>query len=722
MPEFLFRHKNAVALLTLWIFTGIAYSNSFQGTYIFDDSATIVENTGIRSFATTLDPSNHPIPLGLYRRDLVRWSLALNYAISGYNTWSYHALNLLIHLAAGSILFYLVCETIAKSCSELQSHAYLIAFCSALLWLLHPLQTESVTYIIQRLESFSSLWYLLILYCVNRSANESASRLWQFFAVFSMAAGVYTKEIIVTAPFVALLYDRIFLARSFKEIASKRAVLYVGLFSGIGLLFANYQSYRQLSQSEVRLDLLNMRAQPVATRWQYLSSQPGVILHYIWLALVPVNQCLDYLWPIANDSLEIYGKGFIVLAVIGLGCYLCSRRSAWGFLILSFFFILAPTSSLKPLLLAFEHRMYLPLACIITGLVALTFLLADRFAAVRAQPDHDPAEEDTTSNSSGKLATTIVCILAIALLGLTYERNKVYHSRVSLWRDVTIKRPENPRGWENLGKALHEADANDPRAIESVLKATEINPEYGMAWKNLGTMLMIRGRTDEAALAFAKGAQLVPDSLYLQEKLAEALANIGRFEAAIQQYEIVKGHKLAGEVLKMACTTNQGIAYVQLGQHKQAETCFIRAMSIDPTYPATLMAYAKLSIKTESYDRARDLFRQAKNVEQNNASIPFLEAEMERKIGNQLKAMELYQDSLRRDASFFPAASMLGLELIQIQEFQKAIDVLHPFGETSLAPDSQADALALLIHCCDQLQQFEQKAHYQKLANRILPH
>jgi len=291
-----------------------AYHNSFSGPFFFDDTSAITANSTIRHFESAFSPSPKNATFG---RPLINLSFALNYALGGMKVWGYHALNLLIHTLAGLTLFGIVRRTLASrlatrgfQISNLKSkivespataqseisnlrfempQATLLALAVAVIWVVHPLQTEAVTYISQRAESLMGLFYLLTLYCFVRSTKVEKSKvqsleskgtptsssqlstlssgLWLSGSVLACLLGVMSKEIIVTAPVMVLLYDRTFVAGSFREAWRQRWRYYLGL-AGTWLLLARLMTgltqrgrwvRRRGAVVELRVDLVPIR-------------------------------------------------------------------------------------------------------------------------------------------------------------------------------------------------------------------------------------------------------------------------------------------------------------------------------------------------------------------------------------------------------------------------------------------------------------------------------
>jgi hypothetical protein len=390
-----------------------AYHNSLAGPFIYDDVSAIVDNPTIRRLWPIGPVLSPPCSSGetVGGRPLLNLSLAVNYALavkyakSGLQVRSYHVANLLIHVAAALLLLGILRRTFLLPMlhDRFGPAAVPLALAIALVWMLHPLQTESVTFIVQRAESLVGFFYLLTLYCVIRGAaatpwtvpffaarkpvtgNDIAgeegdrppwSWVWYAAAVLASLLGMACKEVMVTASLIVLLYDRTFLAGSFAEAWRRRWGLYLGLAATWGLL-----AYLVFSTG-----LIGRRPEMGAPdAWGYVRSQPGVILHYLRLSLWPHPLCMNYEWPLADTLGEILPGAIVVGALLAAAAWGLWKRKAWGFLGAWFFLILAPSSSVLPLRqLAFEHRMYLSLAAVAVLAVAGGYSLWDWLLAVFA--------------------------------------------------------------------------------------------------------------------------------------------------------------------------------------------------------------------------------------------------------------------------------------------------------------------------------------------------
>ncbi len=350
----------------------LAYHNSFSGPFIFDDVG-ISQNPTIRQLWPIwkpLCPPNHGETVT--GRPLLNLSFAANYAVNGLNVWGYHVANLAIHVLAALLLFGILRRTFLLPggadipvCLMNQDsrgrHKIFLALAIALLWAIHPLQTESVTYIVQRAESLVALFYLLTLYCFIRGATSGRGRFWYAAAVLACLLGMASKEVMVSAPLMVLLYDRAFLAGSFREAWRRRYGVYLALAStwvllGWLVIVAGGRGGSAGFGAGVG-------------SWAYLCTQFGAIVHYLKLSVWPHPLLLDYGRETVPITLEIVPDAILVV-LLGLTTLVALWR--WpkiGFLGAWFFAILAPTSSIVPVAtqVIAEHRMYLPLAAVVTA-------------------------------------------------------------------------------------------------------------------------------------------------------------------------------------------------------------------------------------------------------------------------------------------------------------------------------------------------------------------
>ncbi len=666
----------ALSAGVLVLLTVLVYANSFAGAFAFDDESWIVTNSAIHHFwpvRAWLLPSAANASSG---RPVIALTLAINYALGGTNVWGYHAVNLAIHLLAALLLFGVVRRTLTlpragpicrmglgarrpssnnfhfrqgdspifverklgqsptcfstaardegrrekdEECSPSALNgpfalaATPLALAVALLWAVHPLQTQAVTYLIQRCESLVSLFYLLTLYCVIRGAESQKGTvpfwrhpiakigtvpwLWNAAAVVACLLGAGAKEVIATCPLVVLLYDRTFLSGSFRGALKARYGLYLALTASwaavLGLLIST-GFYGGTTGFAVKS----------FTWWSYLFTQSGVLVHYLRLAFWPSGLCLDYDWPPATTLAAIVPPSLVIVGLLGLTVWALVRRPAAGFLGASFFLVLAPTSSIVPIAdAAYDHRMYLPLAAVATGLVTAVYA-AGRRAVDRGVVSRRPAQ----------IAGVCLTALAATALGIcTFQRNAIYGNDLSIVQDEVANAPGNARAhvnlaaellavgraedavaecrkalklkpdsataYNNLGQAYMKLNRRE-EAIREYREALRIDPDESVANYNLGVTLIDAGRTDEAVSHFQKAVDANPNFAEAQNSLANALRTLNRPDEAIDHCR----KALQSKPDYLAAYNNLGNLLTQRGRFEEAIDLYQKAMAVNPHY------------------------------------------------------------------------------------------------------------------------------------------
>ncbi len=503
----------------------LAYSNSFQGAMIFDDGDSIRENSSIRQLwplTTVLWPPN-PSGRTVDGRPLVNLSVALNYAISGLDVWSYHVFNLAVHTFATLALFGLVRRTLLlpKFRERFAAPATGLAFTMALVWGLHPLQTESVTYIIQRAESMMGLWYLTTLYCVARGEASEHRMGWGVAAVLACLAGMATKEVMVTAPVVVFLYLRVFVFGSWKETLHQRWRLLAALASTWLLLAALVISQKDRGGSA------GYGSQLTAT--QYAATQLPVVVYYLKLCFSPRPLVLDYGVRMVADRGQIIACGMLVLLLIA-GTLWALRRQPWiGFLGSAFFITLSPSSSVVPVLTqtVAEHRMYLPLAAVVSLVVMLCFLGWQRLQ--RSLP------AGSGLVNPRRLPIALVTLVAL-LLGLqTWLRNLDYRTVFSIWKDTAEKQPMNARAHAVLA-GLYAHAGDDEASLRHADLAIKLNAEDSAPYHTRGTLRLQVGEHERAVADFTKAIEIKPRFAEAWHNRGVAHRRLGRLEPALADF------------------------------------------------------------------------------------------------------------------------------------------------------------------------------------------
>jgi protein O-mannosyl-transferase len=508
--------------LLLVLAGGLAYLNTLPNGFVFDDDPWIVNNERIR------DLSNLGDILTATNRPVMDLSFALNYAVGGTDPVGYHLANMAIHILAALVLYGLARRTLSLPVfgERVRGGAVGLAGVIAAIWLLHPLNTQAVTYTVQRGESLMGLCYLFTLYSFVRYATGEG-RWWAVSAVVACVIGAGCKEVIATAPLVVVLYDFTFIRQPLRETIRRRGLMYLGLFAM--WLPLGWMVYRTLAGGEDASAGFALEDK-LLSRWTYLLAQPQVIVEvYLRKAFWPNPLVLDYQWvpAIPQDTpagevsrlfiSNVLWQGLVVVGLLLTSAWGVFKRTWWGFLGLSFFLILAPTSSIMPIAdLAVEHRMYLSLIAVVCVVVVGVYALLSS-----ALPDGKPAV----------YGLVLAGVVAMSLGLSTAARNTDYRSKVAIWDSVVLARPYNARGWHNLASALDSEGRSDEAMLcyEQVLK---IIPTHAAAYYGIGNLWLKRGNLTKAIDRLQTAVQLKPDDTASHAHLGKALLLAGQLDLA----------------------------------------------------------------------------------------------------------------------------------------------------------------------------------------------
>ena len=529
-PEpWLARLRGPAAVVALGL---LAYANSFHAELTFDDDWSIRNNPLLRSLANYL-----PGGAGYQAqptRYLANLSFALNYALGGLDVTGYHAVNLAIHLANALLVHALVrlcfrTPRLARSVLAPQSRA--IALVAALLFVAHPLQTQAVTYVVQRLTSLATTFYLLavVLYARWRlartggTARPLGSAAGQAAVVASALLAMRTKEIAATLPVAVALFEWSFFESRWRE----RLRCLAPVLATLPIVPASVL-VSHASLGDVLSDVAQAtRVQTAISRHDYLVTQLAVIARYLRLLVLPTGQNLDYDFPIYRSLEPAPALGLLLVLCLGAvaawphlagrarpaldpGARLVSFGIAW------FLLALAVESSVIPIAdVIFEHRVYLPsvgfFVAAATGLAAL----ARRLVPLRA----------------GAATAAAGAAISLALGAATFARNQVWATDVSIWTDAVAKSPGKSRPRGNLGLALARLH-RETEAIPVLREAVRLDPGNFRALTNLGVCLSRAGSADEAREALLAAIRVKPDYAEPQYDLGRLLLQQGRFAEA----------------------------------------------------------------------------------------------------------------------------------------------------------------------------------------------
>ncbi len=594
-----------------------AYARTFTAPFIFDDIPAITQNTTIRhltDWRAVLLPGSMQ-GAGTAGRPVINLSFALNYAVSGERVWSYHLFNLLVHVGTALACFGIVRRTLLspRLKERCGADSLAVALGVAAMWGLHPLLTESVSSVVQRTESVMGLFYLLTLYAFIRSVYASGNAVgWRAVSWGACALGMLSKEVMVSAPLLVLLYDGTFVTDSVAAAWRQRRNFYLGLaLTWIPLVLV-------MAASRGRGGTVGFGHG--VTWWEYALTQCHAVALYVRLSLWPHPLVLDYGMAVVKSAASVWPQALLLLA-LGLGTLVAlGRRSPWGFLGAWFFVILAPSSSVVPLVTQTiaEHRMYLPLAAVIVIVAVAIHAVAGRGAG-----------------------WILAGLAALAGVG-TYLRNEDYRSAETIWRDTMAKQPGNERAYYGLAMICDE-QGRIAEAIGHYETALRLKPDYANAHSNLAHDLVEAGRMQEAVSHYEDVARLEPTLADPHIHLGALLVRLGRYDEAIREYEAVL------RLLPSSGEDQFNLAQVEfrVGRLTEAISHYESAVRLKPGVAEMHFRLGNARLKAEQYEAAVGDYREAVRLDPNLYEAQMNLAGVLVLLNRPSEAVGVYEQALR---------------------------------------------------------------------------
>ena len=525
--------KDAFAVGAVLVLGALAYSSSLRGEFVFDDLVQIVDNPAIRDLGSFLGPSGYRM---LPNRYVAYVTFALNYLAGGYDPFGWHLVNVAIHLANGVLVWALV--VLAFRSPRLRSSALVpasraIAFASAALFVSHPLTTQAVSYVVQRLASLATFFYLLsvVLYMTWRLSRATPGPRALYVGVLvSALLAVRTKEIAFTLPVAMALVEWAFLDGGRRRWLPILPVAALALLIPLALVDLGMPA----SPAPVSAER-SIRVPIPAGRHDYLRTQAVVVTRYLGLLALPVGQAVDHDVAIRRSWLapDVAGSAFLLASLAAFGAWMAWRSTQRGgrpaldpsvrlvALGIGWFFLtLSVESSLVPIAdVMNEHRAYLPSSALLPAAVTLLALLLRRV---------DPGHVVRDIAIAGGLAASVLGVV-------TWNRNLAWRNGETLWSDAAAKSPGHFRPVSNLGFLLS-TQRRYPEATTVLRRGVEIDPASAAARVQLGVALFLGGKLEEAEVELRRAVALDPNDTDALFNLSVFLRATGRRpEARIYQ-------------------------------------------------------------------------------------------------------------------------------------------------------------------------------------------
>jgi Flp pilus assembly protein TadD len=572
----------------LWMLLAVAviliYGATLSGPFIFDDKNNIRENSHIRISQITLSNlESAAFDSPSHKRPVANISFALNYYIHGYNVVGFHVVNIIIHLVTGILLYFFVQTTfLTPALRSRYEHYKWIAFFTAAIWLVHPLQTQSVSYIVQRMNSMAAMFYILSFLCYAqlRVNPQKRSKWWLLSGcVLAGILALGTKQNTATLAFFLLLYEWYFLQNLSLKWLKDHFALLVGLLLLLAIVVLIFLGNEPLHKIWAGYAFRNF------TPVQRLLTEMRVVIFYIGLFLWPhpSRLNLDHDFALSYSLMDPITTLFSMLAIVAmliLAAVLAKKQRLISFAILWFLGNLVIESSILGLEIIFEHRLYLPSMMFSLVVVLLVYRLAKPLW----------------------LKPLILCTVTIVAMVWTYERNEIWLNRISIWEDCVQKSPHKARPYNNLGVALAD-EGQYSKAAEQYHKALQINPDYPYAHANLGFVLAKQGKIEESITQFLKALQFKPGDFETLSNLGVALLMQNRYEEAVQYLS----EAVAVNPHFARAHNNLGVALSRQGRVQEAIEHYLTALQLDPDYAE---AYNNLGVALASQGKFEEAIKQ----------------------------------------------------------------------------------------------------------------
>ncbi|GAB4483098.1 MAG: tetratricopeptide repeat protein [Thermodesulfovibrionales bacterium] len=460
-----FPNTRSVHIILILLFCLAAHANALHVPFVFDDTNNIVGNPRIR------DLSN--IPAFFVRLDgvptsgrpLMAATFALNYRLGGLDPAGYHLVNLLLHLTNALLLYALIITTARDHAAD-EGRAGFLALAAALIFVVHPVQTESVTYIVSRSVLLSTLFALMGI-LIFRTAVSAAGmkRALLATALWSVSLlGMASREEFFLFPLILVLYDYYFVSTLNAGRVLGHYGLHLPVICTLSYVLYIVSTFNYTNRAGFGVDVI--------TPGEYLMTQFKVHGTYVRLLLLPMNQNLDYDYPVTKTMTDVPTlAAFLGYAGLwGAGFYFRARGPALSFSVLLFMVGLAPTSSFMPIAdVIFEHRLYLP---------SIGFVLA---VPLLLYPVVRPVLR------SGNALFVLVVSVAALFAVLTHARNETWKGHLSLFEDVVKKSPAKARGHTDLGTSYYHLGRYE-EAVAQYEQAIALDRTYLETYWNLSAL------------------------------------------------------------------------------------------------------------------------------------------------------------------------------------------------------------------------------------------
>jgi tetratricopeptide (TPR) repeat protein len=599
-----------ISILALLAFGLVAYSNSFTAAFQYDDFHHILRNEAFFDL-TDLSRIFH-YGKG---RFLPYLSLAINYRISKFDPISYHIFNFFVHYIATIFLYFLfleIVDTPAMQGVELKLSKRIGAFLVGGIFFLHPLQTESVTYVYVK---------------ARRSGRRHGVLGYSILTGIAAVCAAFSKETAVTLPVLIMVFELFFFNTSIKDLLATKLFLFILLPAAVilGLKL----------KPLIRTDFFWDPGPGMGfTRKQYLLTQFCVLLTYLRLFFWPAGQNIDWDYPLATDffAFKPFSSFLFLLTLLALAFFAYRRLRLLSVGIVAFFITLAPTSSIIPLRdVIFEHRMYLAVAFLAMGCVQVFSYGLKRIREI-------------SPRAQAFVATCSIIVLLSLLSGLTLARNQVWLSELSLWADAVHKSPNKARVRNNYGRGLYALkNTVTEEAKREFETAIRLSPNWAVPYHNLALCYFQEGDYRQAIVLDLEALSRLPKYKEVLYQLGRSYRKLNQWNEARLYLERLTGLSPGSEYIKayidlldvylemglrdralhlatemvqmpdgmMPLDYYRGLAFYKLNDQSKAKFHFVKQTEQETARLSSYLMLGQIHYQAEDYEKAETAFRQA---------------------------------------------------------------------------------------------------------------
>ena len=635
------KNFDRLAFLIISIAGLLVYSNTFHCGFYFDDGYNITENFLVKNvFRPDIIWNYNPT------RFITLFTISINYYFGEINVLGYHIVNILIHILT-SIAVYSFIKTTLSTPNVKEKTAELnkeyIALFAALLFAVHPIQTQAVTYIIQRAASMAALFYIasVTFYAKSKmSDSEKEKRAGYLLSIIFCLLGMYTKEIVFTLPVMIIVYDLLFFYKG-GSVFNKRYIPFVLMLPiiPITIKFLSPGAVKEVSQASSQI-----------TAYSYFFTQFKVIIKYIQLVFLPVNQNLDYDFPVSQNFFEPYTLiSFLLLALLfAFSLYWIKKDRIVSFGILWFFISLAVESSILPIRdVIFEHRMYLPMA-------GVSFLLVYLISKSLSQKFSKPL-----------LITG--SIIVIILGAAAFQRNKVWADEYTLWNDVAQKSPNKARVYSNRGVALLNLKRYD-EAINDFNKTLSLNKNFKNAYFNRGSVYYYKKEYDKAIADFSKTISLDSTYAFAYNNLGAILLERRKFSEAVSYFD----NAIKNDTNYAAAYNNRGVLFKALGEYEKAARDYKKAIEKNKNYSEAYFNLGEIYMLVNNAELAKGYFDRAIDLNKNYTEAYYNRGNVLFMTGHLHEALSDYNFTLSKQPDRIEAVNNRGSVYFMLGRYSEA--------------------------------------------------